>query len=265
MDLTYWKERLIKWLLPFMFLMMAACAVPITGNRSTQPLQANPMPVIPEPVVVPTTTVEPVKSDEPPAAVHRQLTATQVVVEHSAPEIAPVTGTQNPAELPYIIILNTVEARTGPGLHYDPSHWLEAGTKSMVRGRTTEAQWWMIAGPGDGPGPDSWVSAAHVQFHGDANLVDVYPLPAPQMPNVPVHADPGFPPSDACVVDLEPERAGPVYVRLGPGEQFNVSHRLGGWAEIVKTEIGWHQVLLGPGEVGWVNGNEVRVSALCAQ
>jgi hypothetical protein len=245
-------NRILKMLLlTATLLILSACAIPITGGNNT-PLPAQGDTFTP----IPSNTAAPTNADLQP-------TVTQLAALEPTRTVMPVNPTQNVDEDPYIIVLRTIEARVGPGLNYNPSHWLEAGTKSAVRGRSADQQWWVIAGAGDGPGPVSWISAADVQFYGDASRLDIYPLPSLKLPNVPVHADPGSPPANACVAIPDTSNPILVYIRLGPGEQFNVSYRLSGWAEIVKTEAGWHQVLLGPGEAGWVNSLEVQTSGLC--
>lgn len=163
-----------------------------------------------------------------------------------------------------IITRRITEARLGPGFNYEVSHTLGAGSSAIVRGRSADGQWWGIPGPGDGPGPVTWVLAADVDFTGDAGSVPVLSAPSAGRTDVPIHSDPGSPPSNACIATPLGSGLGPVFIRLGPGEQFNVSYRLGGWAEVLKTELNWHLLFLGPGETGWVNGNEVELSGTCS-
>lgn len=56
----------------------------------------------------------------------------------------------------------------------------------------------------------------------------------------------------------------PPDIHLGPGRQFALVARLGNWAEVLKTEAGWHQILLGPGDVGWISDEDVDLSGPCA-
>lgn len=82
-------------------------------------------------------------------------------------------------------------------------------------------------------------------------------------PDLPVVEDPGAPPAHRCVA-LRPGQFPPPGIHLGPGRQFALIARLGNWAEVLQTEIGWHHILLGPGQVGWVSGDDVDLSGPCA-
>ncbi|MEM7115790.1 MAG: SH3 domain-containing protein [Chloroflexota bacterium] len=75
----------------------------------------------------------------------------------------------------------------------------------------------------------------------------------PLQPEIPVHVDPGSPPSETCIA-VHP--GGPdaiVPILLGPHHAYNIIAYLGNWAEVVKIENGYAMVTLGPGSLGWVN------------
>lgn len=118
-----------------------------------------------------------------------------------------------------------------------------------------EAQsgWYRIR---DASGAGGWVHESDVRFAGLCS--------APGSgPDLPILEDPGSPPSNACVA-LRPGQFPPPGIHLGPGRQFALVARLGNWAEVLKTEAGWHQILLGPGDVGWVNDGDVNLMGPCA-
>lgn len=185
-------------------------------------------------------------------------------VPDSVPYPTPDAAQQPQAGEPYLVTQQTAEVRRGPGERFELSHYLDSGVSMAVQGRSEDGQWMAIPGAGNGPGSLGWVRSADVIFYGDPAQVAV--IQAPSNPaDAPVHSDPGSPLAGACVVEPLPGDPGPVPVRLGPGDQYNVTHRLGGWAEVINTQLGWHQVLLGPGEVGWVNGAQVQTSGSCPQ
>jgi hypothetical protein len=80
---------------------------------------------------------------------------------------------------------------------------------------------------------------------------------------VPLIEDPGSPPSGVCIAN-RPGQFPPPDIHLGPGRQFALIARLGNWAELLKTEAGWHQILLGPGDVGWISDDDVDLTGPCA-
>jgi hypothetical protein len=103
---------------------------------------------------------------------------------------------------------------------------------------TLTVNWWAIHGPGDGPGPRSWVAAAEVVIV-NGNINDLPILPAPilpptpvPLPDVPLVGETGSPPAERCIVS-HPGEGGAVNIHLGPGEQFALVARLdkGRWAE----------------------------------
>jgi hypothetical protein len=93
--------------------------------------------------------------------------------------------------------------------------------------------------------------------------VSIVNVPAPE-PDVPVILDPGAPPTNACVASNPGPGTDPIWVYLGPGEQFAVVARLGNWAEVVKSDTNWHQILIAPGQTGWLKDAQVVLSGPCA-
>ena len=90
-----------------------------------------------------------------------------------------------------------------------------------------------------------WVEAALVTESAGCFVTD---------PGLPVHMDPGSPPTTVCNV-VHPGGTAQIIIRLGAGEQFAPIAMLGNWAEIIGQEGDWYHILLGPGSTGWVNGN----------
>lgn len=75
----------------------------------------------------------------------------------------------------------------------------------------------------------------------------------PLQPEIPVHVDPGSPPSDTCIA-VHP--SGPdaiIPILLGPHHAYNIIAYLGNWAEVIKIENGYATVTLGPGSIGWID------------
>jgi hypothetical protein len=256
------NQYLTLALLGILLALLPACSLPVSvpvtgGNTQTPTEDASPTAVTETiaPTWTPLASATSTSTSPPP-------TPTHTTVQTTVP--SPTFTATHPPQVsdPSIVTLRVAEVREGPGLSYAFSHALGAGTSAPVLGRSTDGLWWVIPGPGDGPGPVGWIQAADVEFFGNADQVPV--LQSPTNPaDVPVHSDPGSPPSNACVVEPFGSDLGPVLVHLGPGEHFNISHRLGGWAEVVNTEMGWYQILLGPGEVGWVDGSRVQASGPC--
>jgi hypothetical protein len=149
--------------------------------------------------------------------------------------------------------------RLGPGEQFGGVAYL--GNWVEVLG--TEMGWYMVD---LGPGTTGWVYGEEVRLEGECDSIVILPpdsgQPVPPNPgDWPVHSDPGSPPANTCVV--YPRGAGMPLIRLGPGEQFNGVAYLGNWAEVLKTEMNWYMILLGPGDTGWVNGQEVRLEGPC--
>ncbi|MCA9953440.1 MAG: SH3 domain-containing protein [Ardenticatenaceae bacterium] len=285
-----------------------------------------------------------------PVSTETSLPPTQAVAETAVP-----VNTLTPINQDPVIITNDfTNARRGPGLAYEVSHVLSAGTTVAIVGRNETGSWWAIPGPGDGPGPVGWVYGAVVTIQGDLSHVPVLAAP-PLIPDVPIMGntnllpadictvahpgpgdtgplyvyrgpdkqsfavvaqlgldrwvtvigrdndwyhvqddagltgwvpvaevahpglcqaddgpgsiplieDPGSPPTDRCFAH-RPGQFPPPDIHLGPGRQFALIARLGNWAEVLKTEVGWHQIFFGAGEVGWVYADDVELTGPCA-
>lgn len=140
----------------------------------------------------------------------------------------------------------------GPNEHtFNVVAKLEVNHWATVSGR--ENDWYQIQ---DATGMTGWVRVAQVAHNGLCQ-------PDDGPGSLPLVDDPGSPPENSCVA-TRPEQFPPVDIRLGPGEHFGLTARLGNWAEILKTENGWHMILIGPDRVGWVNGEEVDQIGPCA-
>jgi hypothetical protein len=135
---------------------------------------------------------------------------------------------------------------------------LSANTNTPLLGRDASGNWLAVPGPGDGPGPAGWLPVSAVSIEGDLSTVEI--LPAPPLPNptetplpgeLPLHLDPGSPPTNACTASV-PGGGHLLVVYLGPGEHFAPVALLGNWSEVISSTTGWSQVLLGPGQSGWV-------------
>lgn len=241
-----------------LIVLLAACNIPLgdapaaveTAQPASPPEPAGTVVLPVDNVILPT--IDGARPEPQPAVPTAAPPTPAVVVTAEAPV---------QAQDPYLVARRAAEVRAGPGLNYALSHTLSAGISTPVQGRSPDGLWWAI--PGDSSGPLVWVQAADVDFYGEAAGLPVISPPSTGRTDIPVHADPGSPPGDACVAVPLASSPEPPLVRLGPGEQFNVAYRLGGWAEVLKTEIGWHMLLLGPGETGWVNGDQVQLSGPC--
>jgi hypothetical protein len=140
--------------------------------------------------------------------------------------------------------------RQGPGDSFDAAAILGLDRWAAI----VEAQsgWYRVQ---DAHGVAGWVHESEVGFAGRCSGPG-------SGPDLPIVEDPGSPPSGRCIV----HRLGqfpPPGIHLGPGRQFALIARLGNWAEILKTEAGWHQILLGPGDVGWISDDDVDLTGLC--
>jgi hypothetical protein len=156
--------------------------------------------------------------------------------------------------------------RLGPGEQFGGMAYL--GNWAEVLG--TEMGWYMVD---LGPGTTGWVYGQEVRLEGECSSIVILPpdsgQPVPGQPSQlppnpgdwPVHADPGSPPTGACVV--YPAGAGMPLLRLGPGEHFGPVAYLGSWAEVLKSEMSWYMVDLGPGSSGWAKAQEVRLEGQC--
>ena len=250
---------------------------------------------------------------------------------------------------------DVTNVRLGPGMSYGIYYVLPANTTVPIIGSNLNNTWWAIPGPGDGNGPNGWVSAAVVIAQGDISNVPyliaptltstpalalmgnsgppsigdacIVSHPGPGVPDplyvydgpneftskvaelglgrwvvvigqdngwyriqdasnttgwiqvtviahngncqsddgpgsLPLIEDPGSPPADQCIAH-RPGQFPPPDIHLGPGRQFALIARLGNWAEVLKTEAGWHQILLGPSDVGWINAEDVDLTGPC--
>ncbi len=108
----------------------------------------------------------------------------------------------------------------------------------------------------DMAGIAGWVHQTEVGFAGRCSA----PGSGPDLPLV---ENPGAPPNHLCLVS-RPGQFPPPGIHQGPGRQFALTARLGNWAEVLTSEIGWHQILIGPGQVGWIDGADVELIGSCA-
>lgn len=108
----------------------------------------------------------------------------------------------------------------------------------------------------DAAGVTGWVPVAEVAHNGLCR-------PDDGPGSIPLIEDPGLPPSGVCIAN-RPGQFPPPDIHLGPGRQFALIARLGNWAEVLKTDAGWHQILLGPGDAGWISDDDVELTGPCA-
>ena len=141
--------------------------------------------------------------------------------------------------------------RQGPGDSFDAAAIL--GLDRWAAIMEAQSGWYRVQ---DANGVTGWVHESEVAFAGRCS--------APGSgPDLPIVEDPGSPPSNTCIAN-RPGQFPPPGIHLGPGRQFALVARLGNWAEVLKTEIGWHQILLGPGDVGWISDDDVDLTGPCA-
>jgi SH3-like domain-containing protein len=187
------------------------------------------------------------------------------------PNNEPVNNNPSPVNQapqdPVIITNDFTNVRRGPGLAYEVSHVLSAGTTAPILGRNNDDSWWAVPGPGDGPGPVGWISGAVVAVQGDLSGVPILHAP-PLTPDVPIMGNSGPPPSgDTCVVAHPgPNDLGPTYLRQGAGDSFDAVAILGlnRWAAIVEAQSGWYRVQDANGVTGWVHQSEVAFAGRCS-
>lgn len=234
---------------------LAACGLLSRGIASPVPASTI-VPVTPIASATPIPTTTPVDIVSP--------TPVPAVTADAVSNNDPVPASQDP-----VLVTGAVtNVRLGPGLAYEVSHVLAAGTTASILGRNEAGDWWAVPGPGDGPSPVGWVSGTVVTVQGDvSNLPILFAPPLTDVPDdepvePPLVEDPGSPPSNRCVA-VRPGQFPPPDIHLGPGRQFALIARLGNWAEVLQTEAGWHHILLGPGQVGWVDGDDVDLIGPC--
>jgi hypothetical protein len=221
--------------------------------------------VVAEPSAEPSATPDPTETAEPTA------TATSQPTHTPAPTNTPLpTATSQGQSEPHLITQAETTFREGPGLAYAPYFVMGPNTTVPILGRNGDGTWLATYGPGGGPGPRSWVAAAEVVIV-NGNINDLPILPAPilpptpvPLPDVPLVGETGSPPAERCIVS-HPGEGGAVNIHLGPGEQFALVARLdkGRWAESIQEQVGWYEIRIGPGEVGWVNGTAVALNEHC--
>ena len=294
-----------------------------------------------ETVVPATTTLTPTETAVPP-------TATPTATAEPSQDSPAPPANQDPTARTH----DATNVRHGPGLAYEVSHVLGAGTTMPILGRNQAGDWWAVPGPGDGPGPVGWVFDGVVAVQGNVNNLPI--LPAPPLTAVSIMGNAGQPAADVCTVSHPgPGDIGPLYVyagpnehtfaiiaqlgldrwitvigwdndwyhvqdaagligwvpvaqvahhglcqpddgpssiplienlgspltnvclahrpgqfpppdiHLGPGRQFALAARLGNWAEVLQTEVGWHLIVRGSGVIGWVDGEDVELTGPC--
>jgi hypothetical protein len=200
-----------------------------------------------------------------------ELTATATAQPTHTPTITiRPTITARAEREPHLITQAETTFREGPGLTYAPYFVMGPDATAPILGRNGDGTWLATYGPGGGPGPRSWVAAAEVMIV-NGNINDLPILPAPilpptpvPLPDVPLVGETGSPPAERCIVS-HPGEGGAINIHLGPGEQFALVARLdkGRWAESIQEQVGWYEIRIGPGEVGWVNGTAVALNENC--
>jgi SH3-like domain-containing protein len=116
-----------------------------------------------------------------------------------------------------------------------------------------QSGWFQIQ---DASGLTGWVHESWVAFAGLCSA----PGSGPSLPLV---ENPGAPPAGVCVASRPGQFPAPG-IHRGPGLQYVLMARLENWAEVLKTENGWHQILAGPTEIGWVRGADVDLTGPCS-
>jgi hypothetical protein len=216
-------------------------------------------------------TPDPAETAEPSSSIQPTFTPSVPPPTNTpAPASGPPPTVTSPAPTdPHFVTQDVTAVRVGPGLDYELSHFLGPGTTVLLLGHNAEGGWWAIHGPGDGSGPYSWVSDSDVTVAGNlSNLPILTPPILPPtpvgLPDVPLVGETGPPPAKRCIVS-HPGQTGPVNVHLGPGEQFALVARLdiNRWAEAIQEQVGWYEIRIGPGEVGWIQGTAVAINELC--
>lgn len=242
-------------------MLLTACLtepLPVQGEAPTpvDVVELLPTTAVPTPTVASVTTAELLPT---PSASHTPT-----------PMPTPLPATAVPVPVPpHLITRGETAVRTCPGLAYALSHFLGPGTTAPILGRHVDGGWWAIHGPGDGPGPHSWVADGDVTVAGDTANVPIFAAPAfPPTPvsshDVPLVGETGVPPAERCIIS-HPGMVEPINVHLGPGAQFALIARLdvNRWAEGIQEQVGWYEIRLGPRQVGWAPVTAVALNEFC--
>jgi SH3-like domain-containing protein len=149
-----------------------------------------------------------------------------------------------------------VNVRLGPGADFAVVAWL--GVERWAEATESRNGWYQIR---TGPGEVGWVDGKEVTVSGLCTAST--PMPTPTASGeVPLILDPGAPPSNVCVASLAPD-VPPIDVYLGPGMQYAIIARLRNWAEVLKSSGYWRMIWIVPGNVGWVQEEQVVLSEPC--
>lgn len=243
------------------FLLLFALAACLSFMRETAP-------VSPGPAVLPAETSAPSTATRTLAAARPTPTpaATATVVPASGPILpapplspdVPVMGNAGQPGADGCTVAHPGPGDTGPLYVYKtPAEQASAivaqlglNRWAVVIGRDND--WYRIQ---DADGVAGWVPVAQVAHNG---LCQADEGPG----SLPLVQDPGAPPSNTCVAS-RPGQFPPPDIHAGPGRHFGLMARLGNWAEVLQSEMGWHQILLGPTQVGWVDGEDVDLTGPC--
>jgi hypothetical protein len=166
---------------------------------------------------------------------------------------------------PHFVTQEETAVYSGPGLAYERSHFLGPDTTVSILGRNAEGGWWAIHGPGDGPGPHSWVADADVTVVGDTSHLPILTAPDSLPDDAPLVGEMiDAPPTERCII-AHPGMTGPINIHLGPGEQFTRIAQLGQnrWVEGIAEQGGWFEVRIGIEQTGWVKAADVAVNERC--
>lgn len=100
-------------------------------------------------------------------------------------------------------------------------------------------------------GGTGWVKAEEVNLIGGCG-----DGPGLGPPPLPVHQDPGSPPTNACVAVHPGGTAEVIIYNPAPGQGMPLPvAMLGNWAEVKTILESWYEVILGPNETGWIPAN----------
>jgi hypothetical protein len=162
---------------------LPACVVPqVTIQQIGTPLAAQAS------ATVAVGTEQTLRTPAPQAADSKSLPATQ----------SPRPATPTPSG-PSMTLNADLNVRMGPGVAYERTSWLAAGTRVDIIGRNAAGTWWQIAYP-DAPGGKAWVSGGYgtLSNAGGVPVVEAPPLPTPAAPSpTPTSPAPPAPPPPA--------------------------------------------------------------------